>query len=332
MSIRSRSKLSANLILALTAGVSLLIATPLLAQPVLYTGTMRIIVRTGQVPNNAPSGIPTFGGALNQTPSGGISVFPGDADWSTSYTVSNPPTFAGVLQQTSFLTVMNAVTATAKPGNGPGPFTFAHPSPTGGPPFDPTFGVSKRLGAVSMPGGAAQFGGTFPFLWNFVAHLVFYGGGGGNPNLACPAGVQGEHGASGTIGVYAQCIGLTTGPLPAMTLPSVMVDRFNTLTLFPATTGPVFAAAPAPITATTLTAVGSDVRNTAGTTGMIQLIAPFLFSGQSGGSGNPAGQNQAAALTEWKLTLLPEPGMLMALSGGLVGLVGLRFAERRRRG
>jgi hypothetical protein len=246
--------------------------------------------------------------------------------------VTNPPTFAGVLQQTSFLTVMNNVTATAKPGNGPGPLLFSHPSPTGGAPFNPTYGVSKRLGVVSMPGGGADFGGTFPFLWNFVAHLVFAGGGGGNPNLACPAAVAGNHGAADTIGILGNCVGLTTGPLPAATLPSVTLARFNTLTLFPATTGPIFVAAPAPIATTTLTTSGSDVRNAAGTTGMIQLVAPFIYSGQSGGPTNLAAQNQAAAFTEWNITLMPEPGALLALCGGVVALIGLRFTEMRRRG
>ncbi len=328
MSIRSRR--SSLVALVVLAGAALLIAIPALAQPVLYSGTMRVIVRTGQVPNNAPGGIPTYGGVLNLTTMDGITVMAGDANWTTSFMVTNPPTFAGVLQQTSFLSVMNPTNGIAKPGNGPGPFTFAHPSPTGGPPFDPVLGVSKRLGAVSMPGGPGDFGGTFPFLFNFVASLVFYGGGGGNPNLACPAGVNGIHGAPSVIGIHAQCIGLTTGPLPAKTLPSVMADRFNTLTLFRATTGPVFAAAPAPFVATTLTQTGSDNRNVAGTMGTIQLVAPFLFSGQSGGSGNPAGQNQAAAITEWTLTLMPEPGMALALVGGIAALVGLRFAERRR--
>jgi hypothetical protein len=133
-------------IVALAIAGVLSTAAPLLAEPVLYSGEMRIKVRVGYTPSNAPGGFPTFGGALNLTPNDGISIFPGDADWATSYTVTNPPTFAGVLQQTSFLTVMNNVTATAKPGNGPGPLLFSHPSPTGGAPFNPTYGQDGSTG------------------------------------------------------------------------------------------------------------------------------------------------------------------------------------------
>ncbi len=331
MSIRSRS--SGILLFAVTLVCAVLAASSVLAVPVMFSGTMRQIVRTGQVPNVPPAAtIPTFSGVLNVTPSGGITVPANQANFATNYVVTNPPTFAGVLQQTSFLTVMNPHSATAKPGNGPGPFTFAYPSPTGGAPLDPTLGVSKRLGAVSAAAGPANFGGTFPFLFNFVANLVFFGGGGGNPNLACPNGVAGEWGQTFVFEATASCVGLTTGPLPAMTLPSVMVPQHVSLNGFPATTGNVFAAAPAPVATTTITAVGSDVRNTAGTTGMIQLVAPALFAAQLGGSANLAGQNNAALITEFTLTLMPEPGALIALFGGIAGLVGLRVLERRRRG
>jgi hypothetical protein len=114
-----------------------------------------------------------------------------------------------------------------------------------------------------------------------------------------------------------------------MTLPSVMVPMQLTVTGFSATTRPVFAGAPAPVATTTLTATGSDMRNTAGTTGMIQLVAPWLYATQNGLPTGPSGQNQGATIAEITLSLLPEPNGLLALFGGIGALGALRLVERR---
>ncbi len=327
---RSAGKRAIGVALISGLGVCLL-AGPAFAVGVLYTGSFRYIIRTGQTPPVPPAQLPTWSGTLNVTPSGGISIPANSASFLSTVHWTNPPTFAGVLQLTSFLSLMNPGAGVAGPGGGPAGLSFAFPSPTGAPPVNATFGVTKRLGAVSVPGGGNAFGGSLGFLFNYQANLVLSGGGGGAPNLACPQVLPGFPGSPFTGTNQVSCVGLTTGPLPAMTLPSVMVPRALTVTGWTATTGPVFVGAPAPVATTTLTAIGSDVRNTAGTTGMIQLVAPWLFGSQNGLPTGPAGQNQGAVIPEFTLTLMPEPTATLALLGGIATLVGMRVLERRRR-
>lgn len=324
----------------LALGFVTLIATPSLAADSVYNGTFRFIVRTGQTPPVPPAAsIPTYDGTLNVTPSGGITIDAGDADYVSVVPWTAPPTFAGVLQETSIASLMNPLTGMAAPGGGPGPFTFMLTTPMGGgaPPANPTFGPTQRLGAISMAGGGQNYGGVMNFLFLYQANLVLFGGGGGQPNLACPAALSGNYGASFVATGLVTCVGLTTGPLPAQTLPSVEVPRHLTVSGFPATTRTVFAGAPAPVTTTTLTDVGSFSLNTGvavpggtGTTGMIQLVTPFVFGSQNGLPVGPSGQNQGAVIVEWNLTLLPEPGFTLLLLGSVAGLIAVRRLERRR--
>jgi hypothetical protein len=297
---------------------------------VLYSGTFRYIIRTGQTPPVPPAQLPNWTGVLNVTPMGGITIPANSASFTSNVVWTNPPTFAGVLQLSSFLSLMNPVQGMAGPGGGPGPFSFAFPSPGGSPPVNATFGPTKRLGAVTAQGGGNNFGGSLGFLFNYNASLVLFGGGGGAPNLACPQVLPGLPGSQFVGTNMVTCVGLTTGPLPAMTLPSVTVPRGLTVTGWPATTRAVFAGAPAPVATTTLTAVGSDARNPAGTTGMMQLVAPWLFGSQNGLPTGPGGQNHGAVIPEFTLTFMPEPARALALLGGIGVLVFVRIRERRR--
>jgi hypothetical protein len=45
----------------------------------------------------------------------------------------------------------------------------------------------------------------------------------------------------------------------------------------------------------------------------------------------PQGQSHGAVIPEWTLTLMPEPGAMAVLCGGIVVLVAVRRFEGRRR-
>jgi hypothetical protein len=221
---------------------------------------------------------------------------------------------------------MNPDPGTARPGNGPGPFAFAFPTPTGSPPVNPIYGVSARRGAVSAAAGSAQFGGTLSFLFDLQGIVVWMGGQGpGADRSVCGQHIAGPFGKAFTATLLTNCVDLTgtvNAPLPAATLPSFTSPVHFTVTGWPATTGMVYAHAPAPAATTTLTATGSDARNAAGTTGMLQLVAPLLVQSQRGASS--AGLQHTAFIAEITLTLMPEPAPTLMLVAGLLGLVALR--------
>lgn len=117
-------------------------------------------------------------------------------------------------------------------------------------------------------------------------------------------------------------LGMVTGTI--LTIPPGTNQAFG----FPWTTGTVLVrntgntALGAP-NLQTLTAMGSDARTAAGGTGNITLVA--------GGLTNTSFHQAVPNLGIMRLTFLPEPGTLLQLASGVVGLAGLGLVRRSRR-
>lgn len=103
-------------------------------------------------------------------------------------------------------------------------------------------------------------------------------------------------------------------------------------------TGTITVSAPAGVAASYFTAMGTDSRNAAGTTGTIQMIAPRLTYGYSlPGQVPPKDGTGSIGTITWEaggigtasLTFLPEPGSALLLGSGILGLVGIGRLRRR---
>lgn len=106
-----------------------------------------------------------------------------------------------------------------------------------------------------------------------------------------------------------------------------------------AMTGAVTLSNPAPNAATYTIITAMDSRNTAGTSGTIQLVTPRILYGYGIAGPPPAPQDGTGTVTGLQtgvvganhttLNFLPEPGQIALLGIGILGLMGI---SRLRRG
>jgi len=251
-------------------------------------------------------------GAVNVTGSGpaAFTIPAGDFKVATSY-MRNSTTITPPFFQSSFRMTATNDAGSFFAGGGPGNTTFC-PGNNCATPTQP--------GTIIVKQPAVNFGGTMQLLGVLHNANAFstLGGGVTIAVFDAPVGiVGGSLGNTAMAPIIVTSVGTTT-PTPA----TGMFTTVNTAIGVPWATGTITVKNLAQLVMSSVTEMGTDMRNAAGTTGSIKMVSGWL---------NNSPFDETNGEYEINLEFAPEPGATAALAAGILLLTSLARARGRSR-
>jgi len=189
---------------------------------------------------------------------------------------------------------------TLSPGGGDGSFVFTAPG-----------GIGKVVQTQTL--GSPKFGGTLKMIGLFNTKIGFFAGPGVYAGTIPQPWEPGSFGTNMATATFVHSVLNITSPLTI------------TVTNFKWTTGMITVTDMGGAATSFRTRTGYDLRNGAGTSGTLQVVAPMLAHGAGFIPVETAMDNIL------RFTFVPEPGAGLMLGLGIVGVLMLEVHRRRSR-